>query len=64
MTISKSGKPVWTERGRQYTLCAVCNRLLYLEHGPVCPECYAPKAAAREAKRQQRRQRKQEEGAA
>lgn len=42
MRVPKTYSGAWTR-------CADCGRVLWVEDGPVCPECKAARAAAKDA---------------
>lgn len=50
--------PIWEEGGRQYTLCAWCKTLLFLEHAPYCQAHREQGAGEKRAARRKRKRAK------
>lgn len=48
-------KAIWREGSRDYTTCGYCNRLIYVEHGPVCGICKTARKQAKSALRRNKR---------
>jgi hypothetical protein len=48
--------PVWRERGRDVTVCGVCNRVWLPEHGPICTTCKKKRQHAKAERRRKRRE--------